>query len=99
MTEIQQQAVVAGFMHVLTSSPKVYEDFQKIRRNPVEVGRFIAQTMNLKDHPSAADLAAMAKYADAQLNPHVEKLNAMQGGVPKQVGGAFGLEHEDDDDH
>lgn len=98
MTDTQQQAVVAGFMHVLTTSPKVYEDFQKIRRNPVEVGRFIAETMNLKDHPSAGDLAAMATYADVQLAPHAEKLNAMQGGVPKQVGGMFGLEHDEDND-
>ena len=97
MTDTQQRAVVAGFLHVLTNSPEVYAQFQKVQSNPTEVGKFIAQTMNLKDHPSADDLKKMAKYADAQLAPHVEKLNTMQGGVPKQVGNTFGLEHEEDD--
>lgn len=97
MTEIQQRAVVAGFLHVLTASPEVYGSFQKVGSNPTDVGRFIAETMNLKDHPNAADLQRMASYADQQLAPHVDKLNSMQGGVPKQCGNVFGLEHEEDD--
>lgn len=97
MTDTQHRAVVAGFLHVLTTTPEVYAQFQKAGSNPAAVGKFIAETMNLKDHPSAADLKAMAKYADAQLNPHLSKLNEMHGGVPKQCGNVFGLEHEGDD--
>ena len=97
MTDTQQRAVVAGFLHVLTGSPDVYAQFQKVESNPGEVGKFIAQTMNLKDHPSAEDLKKMADYADAHLTEHVSKLSSMKGGVPKQCGNTFGLEHEEDD--
>lgn len=95
MTDTQQRAVVAGFLHVLTTSPELYADFQKIESNPQAVGEFITKTMNLKSQPGATDLKNMAAYADEQLADHVEKLGAA-GGVPKQCGNMFGLEHEDE---
>ena len=96
MNETQQRAIVAGFMHVVTTSPALFAEWQRVQQKPGDVGAFIAKTMNLKDAPTAADLRAMAGYADEQLGSHVEKLNSLSSGPPKQVGEVFGLQHEDE---
>lgn len=91
MNESQLRGVVAGYLHVLTTSPEVFKEWQNTPKEPGAIGAHVAKTLNLKAAPTSEELQTMSDYADDHLKPHIESLNNMQAHVPSQVGNAFGM--------
>ncbi|NNM99811.1 MAG: hypothetical protein HKL91_08445 [Candidatus Eremiobacteraeota bacterium] len=90
MTTLQQQAVAAGFLHVLGASPNLYSELEKIsKHDTAAVGAFIAKTLGLAQPPNASDLAAMAAYADDALHDQAEKIKESGLAAPTTVGMMF----------
>jgi len=84
-------ALSAGFLHALKASPDLYRQWAAVERTPDKVGPFIQKTMGLASPPSAADLKAMAAYADEHLSDQMGALRAEHPEEHPHVGSAFGV--------
>ena len=89
MNESQHRGIVAGFLHMLATSPEVFKEWQETPKNPAAMGAFIQKSMNLKDAPTEDEIRAMSDYSEKELRPHLEALQNV--GVPRQVGNIFGM--------
>lgn len=87
MTETQQRAVAAGFLHALQSSPDLYAQWQGIAKDDfVAIGSLVQKTLGLHESPTKADLHAMASYVDANLKDQVAIVQAANENAPRHVG-------------
>lgn len=87
MTDTQQRAVAAGFMHVLQTHADVYAQWEKIPKDDyAAIGKLIQDTMGLAQTPSQADIHAMASYVDAHLKEDVATVQAANANAPRHVG-------------
>ena len=90
MTESQHKGVVAGFLHVLKTSPDVFNDWMKTPKDDHQaVGALVQRTLGLAAAPSRSDMEAMAKHADEALKPQITELKEKHEGVPTHVGMFF----------
>jgi hypothetical protein len=87
MTDVQQKAVAAGFLHALQVTPALYQEWQGIAKdNYAAIGALIQKTMGLATAPSADDLHAMAAYIDAHLQAQVAQMQEADPNAPRHVG-------------
>lgn len=91
MNEAQLRGIVAGFLHILTTTPEVFREWQNTPKEPGAMGALIQKSMNLKSAPTAEHLQAMSDYSQKELRPHLQSLDDLDAGVPRQVGNAFGM--------
>ena len=87
MTETQHKAVVAGFFHALKTSPDVFAEWMKTKKDDHHaIGALVQKTLGLASAPSSSDIDAMAKHADAHLQPQIAEIKKEHEGVPSHVG-------------
>ncbi len=87
MTDVQQRATAAGFLHALHTTPALYTEWNAIAKdNYAAIGALIQKTMGLAQAPSKDDLTAMATYIDAHLGDEVTALRASKPEAPAHVG-------------
>lgn len=87
MTEIQQHATAAGFLHVLHTSPEVFNEWNPIKKDDyAALGKLIQKTVGLRETPTTQDIHAMAKYIDAHLKDEAKKFHEAHADVPHHVG-------------
>jgi hypothetical protein len=91
MNDEQLHAIVAEFLHVLSTSPDALKEWQSAEKNPKTMGALMQKTLKLSAPPTEDDIRKMTVFADAQLSAHVETLNKVSGGPPQQVGTFFGM--------
>ena len=94
MTDEQLHAIVAEFLHVLSTSPETLKKWQAAEKHPKAMAALMQETLHLSAAPSEADMHKMTAFADAQLEQHVASLNRVSGGPPQQVGNIFGMTQE-----
>lgn len=87
MTDIQQRATAAGFLHVLHTSPEVFNEWNAIKKDDyAALGKLIQKTVGLHETPSTQDIHAMASYIDAHLKDEATKFHEAHADVPHHVG-------------
>ena len=87
MTETQQRAIAAGFLHALETSPDLYHEWQAIAKDNLDaIGALVQKTMGLQTAPTKSDLDAMANYVDAALKSNVASIQAANANAPRHVG-------------
>jgi hypothetical protein len=87
MTEVQQRATAAGFLHVLHTSPEVFNEWNPIKKDDyAALGKLIQKTVGLHETPSAQDIHAMASYIDAHLKDEAAKFHQAHADVAHHVG-------------
>jgi hypothetical protein len=95
MSDEELHAIVAEFLHVLSTSPDALKQWQNTRKHPKEMAALMQETLKLSAAPSESDMRKMTAFADAQLSQHVASLNKVSGGPPQQVGSSFGMTQDD----
>ena len=91
MATVQQAAIAAGFMHALGDAG-VLAEWQSAKSDSGKLCALIQKTLGLAQTPSAADLAAMRAYAEANLQTEHADLLAKQPNGPHVVGVGYGAE-------
>ena len=87
MTDVQQHAAAAGFLHVLHTSPDVYNEWSPIKKDDyAALGKLIQKTVGLHETPSTEDIHAMASYVDAHLKDEAASFHAAHPDAPHHVG-------------
>lgn len=87
MTDVQQRAVAAGFLHALQTTPALFKEWNAIAKDDnVAIGALIQKTMGLTQAPSKDDLHAMAAYIDSNLGDQVQALRQTHPETPAHVG-------------
>lgn len=87
MTEVQRRATAAGFLHVLHTSPEVFNEWNPIKKDDyVALGKLIQKTVGLQETPSAEDIHGMASYIDAHLKDEAAKFHQAHAAAPHHVG-------------
>jgi len=87
MTDVQQRATAAGFLHALQTTPALFQEWNAIPKdNYAAIGALIQKTMGLTQAPSKDDLNAMATYIDKSLGAQVGALRASNPETPSHVG-------------
>ncbi|HTU71669.1 MAG TPA: hypothetical protein VMF11_15310 [Candidatus Baltobacteraceae bacterium] len=87
MTEVQRHAAAAGFLHVLHTSPEVYNEWSHTPQDDAaKVGELIRRHVGLAEAPGKADLHAMAAYVDSHLKHDATEFHKAHPGGPHHVG-------------
>jgi hypothetical protein len=87
MTEIQQRATAAGFLHALHTSPELFKEWMSEKKDDyAALGKLIQKTVGLAETPSAADIKAMASYIDAHLKTESDAFHKAHPEAPHHVG-------------
>lgn len=87
MTQSQQHAVAAGFIHILQTHHDVYERWIKIPKDDyTAIGKLIQQEVGLAQAPTKDDLHAMAAYIDSHLKEQTSAIQAANANAPHHVG-------------
>ncbi|HUN29332.1 MAG TPA: hypothetical protein VMV65_05975 [Alphaproteobacteria bacterium] len=87
MTEIQQHATAAGFLHALHASHEVFNEWMALKKDDyAAIGKLIQKTVGLAETPSTQDIHAMASYIDAHLKTETESFNRAHPDAPRHVG-------------
>ncbi len=87
MTDTQHRAIAAGFLHALHTTPALFAEWNTIPKdNASAIGALIQKTMGLSQAPTTADIQAMAKYIDAQLQSQVDSIKSLHADAPHNVG-------------
>jgi hypothetical protein len=95
MTDVQRRATAAGFLHVLLSSPEVYNEWKPIKKDDyAALGKLIQKTVGLHETPSAEDIHAMASYVDVHLKTEAASFHQAHPDAPHHVG-AFAMMQQD----
>lgn len=90
MTDVQQRAIAAGFLHALHTTPALFTEWNAIPKDDaVAIGALIQKTMGLTSAPAKADLDAMATYIDAHLGDQVAAFRKSNPQAPSHVGEIF----------
>jgi len=90
MTDVQQRATAAGFLHALQTTPALFNEWNAISKDDdAAIGALIQKTMGLSSAPTKADLHAMAAYIDAHLGEQVTALRQSNPQAPSHVGEIF----------
>jgi hypothetical protein len=90
MTDVQQRAIAAGFLHALQTTPALFQEWNAIPKDDASaIGALIQKTMGLTQAPSSSDLHAMAAHIDASLGDQVNALRASNPDAPSHVGEVF----------
>jgi hypothetical protein len=95
MNQHQRRGVVAGFFHVLQTTPEVFKEWMETPKDdPKAVGELVQRTLGLSQCPSSDDLNKMAAYADKELKPQIERLQRDHEGVPTHAGTFFATQQQ-----
>jgi len=95
MTELQQRATAAGFLHALHSSPELFKEWSGIEKDDyAAIGKLVQKTVGLAETPSSADIHAMAAYVDSHLKEEADKFHKAHADAPHIVG-TFALMQQD----
>jgi hypothetical protein len=87
MTDVQQRAIAAGFLHALQTTPALYQEWNATPKDDyAAIGALIQKSMGLAQAPTKDDLNAMAAYIDKSLGEQVSALRASNPGAPSHVG-------------
>ncbi len=87
MTEVQQRATAAGFLHVLHASPEVYKEWSTLKKDDyAALGKLIQKSVGLSETPNKDDIHAMASYIDQHLKDEANKFTAAHADAPRLVG-------------
>ncbi len=87
MTSVQQQAVAAGFLHALKTSPSLFDEWMKTAKDDTAaIGALVARTLGLAQVPTAEDLHAMAHHVNDALSEQVHAVQASNPTAPNHVG-------------
>ncbi|HTC30152.1 MAG TPA: hypothetical protein VK702_05450 [Candidatus Acidoferrum sp.] len=87
MTDVQRRATAAGFLHVLHTSPEVFNEWNPIKKDDyAALGKLIQKTVGLHETPSTEDIHGMASYIDAHLKDEAEKFHQAHADAPRHVG-------------
>jgi hypothetical protein len=87
MTEIQQRATAAGFLHALHTSPELFKEWSNVKKDDyAELGRLIQKTVGLSAAPTSADIHAMAAYIDGHLQKESSAFHEAHPEVSHNVG-------------
>lgn len=87
MTEIQQRATAAGFLHALHTSPDLFKEWMGIKKDDyAAIGKLIQKSVGLAETPSTSDIHAMASYIDAHLKSEAGAFAAAHPEAPHHVG-------------
>ncbi len=90
MTDVQQRAIAAGFLHALHTTPALFNEWNAIPKDDdVAIGALVQKTMGLSSAPTKADLTAMATYIDASLGEQVQAFRQSHPQAPSHVGDIF----------
>ncbi len=87
MTDEQRRGIAAGFLHVLATTPSVFEAWLATPKDDAAaVCALVATSLGLAEVPSAEDLHAMARHIDAALREKAQELVEVDGRIPRHVG-------------
>jgi hypothetical protein len=90
MTDVQQRAAAAGFLHVLHTSPELFNEWMDTKKDDgAAIGKLVQKTLGLAQAPGTQDLHAMATYIDAHLKDDVSEFHAAHPNAPRHVGEIF----------
>lgn len=95
MNQHQHRGVVAGFFHVLHTTPEVFKEWMETPKHDAKaVGELVQRTLGLSQCPSSDDLHKMAAHADNELKPQIESLQRDHAGVPTHAGIFFATQQQ-----
>ena len=94
MTPSQCRATAAGFLHLLKTTPDVYNEWLATPKDDsTAICALIGRTMGLAETPTALDLETMAKYTGAALTGDLRELVESDERTPRNVGAIFLVQH------
>ena len=94
MTPSQCRATAAGFLHLLKTTPDVYNEWLATPKDDsTAICALIGRTLGLAEAPTELDLETMAKYTDAALTSDIRELLESDDRTPRHVGIIYLVQH------
>lgn len=97
MTDEQRRGIAAGFLHVLSTTPSVFEAWLATPKDDAAaICALVARSLGLAEVPTTEDLHAMAQHIDEMLQGRAEELIEGDSRVPRHVGFIAYMHHRAD---
>jgi hypothetical protein len=97
VTETQQHGAAAGFLHVLHTSPDVFQKWIELQKGDYAgIGSLLQESLGLAETPTPDDLHAMTTHIATSLKTEVEAFAQANPTAPRHAGGFVGIVHEGD---